>query len=148
MKIVPNFTHMDILLILLNLVILHDGKRNSPLMKIIPIVSPNTRTPHNGKTDWGAWSKWNDPPMKDNSSWRPQQRSYSHAKSYHQQSSQDHSHHSYRQAARLLRLHSSTPGPLQPSPLPTSIIKRPRNANPDPILMSSHAALRQSQLDI
>ena len=31
----------------------------------------------------------------------------------------------------LLRLHSSILGPLQPSPLPTSIIKRPRNANPD-----------------
>ena len=101
MKIVPDFTHMDITLVLLNLVILHDGKRNSPLMKIIPIVSPNTRTPHNGKTDWGAWSKWNDPPMKDNSSWRPQQRSYSHTKSYHQQTSQDYSHHSYRQAARF-----------------------------------------------
>ena len=69
--------------------------------------------------------------LKDNSSWRPQQRSYSHSKSYHQQTSQDHSHHSYRQAARLLRLHSSTPGPLLPSPLPTSIIKSPRNANPD-----------------
>ena len=68
-------------------------------MKIIPTVSPNTRTPHNGKGD--DWSKWNDPPRKDNSSWRPQQRSYSHSKSYHQQTSQDYSHHSYRQAARL-----------------------------------------------
>ena len=44
---------------------------------------------------------WNDPPRKDNSSWRSQQPSYSHSKSYHQQTSHDHSHHSYRQAARL-----------------------------------------------